>query len=74
MMKYGDHGLKTDILLGLTGSAAASVIVWILDMFLEPGIAATAVVAIAGAGAVIALQRRFFAAPLESVHVRTGRP
>ncbi len=73
VMKYGGHGLKADILLGLTGGGSACVIAWSLDMFPEPGIAATAVVACAGAGVVIALQRRFFYAPPGKAHTQTGR-
>lgn len=73
VMKYGGHGLKADILLGLTGSGSACGIAWSIDMFPDPGIAATAVVAFAGAGAVIAFQRRFFYAPLGKAHTHTGR-
>ena len=63
VMKYGGHGLKADMLLGLTGAGAACGIAFGLDVFPEPGIAATAVVACVGAGVAIAIQRRFFYVP-----------
>jgi uncharacterized membrane protein YeaQ/YmgE (transglycosylase-associated protein family) len=70
VVKHGGYGLKSDILLGLMGSGAACGIVSGIDMSGELGLAATVLLAIAGACAMIALQRRFFAAPLEASHAR----
>jgi len=73
VMKYGGHGLKADVLLGLTGGGAACGIAFSLGVFPQPGIAATAVVACVGAGVVIALQRRSFQAPPRKWNTRGGR-
>jgi hypothetical protein len=73
VMKYGGHGRRADILLGLTASGAACEIAWSLDLLPEPGIVATAILAFAAAAAVITLQRRFFYAPLQKVRAHTGR-
>jgi uncharacterized membrane protein YeaQ/YmgE (transglycosylase-associated protein family) len=70
--KDGGHGLRADILLGLTGSGSACVMLWSIGMFLEPGIAATAIVAFAGASAVIAFQRWVFSAPPGKAHTEPG--
>jgi uncharacterized membrane protein YeaQ/YmgE (transglycosylase-associated protein family) len=73
VMKDGGHGLKADIPLGLAGSGGAWVLASTLDMFPEPGMIATAVVAFAGAAGVIAVQRRFFHAPLARERTPTWR-
>ena len=73
VMKYGGHGLKADVLLGLMGAGTACAIAWSVDMFPEPGIATTAILAFAGAGAVIALQRKFFYVPPGRVRAHTGK-
>lgn len=73
VMKYGGHGLTADVLLGLIGSGSACGIVWGIDMFPELGMAATALVAFAGAGAAIALQRKFFYAPTGNADAHRGR-
>lgn len=70
VMKYGGHGIKADVLLALAGSGLASVATAALDLFPQSGLAATAVVAFAGAGVAIAVQRRFFHAPAARVDDR----
>ena len=60
VLKYGGHGLKADVLLAIVGSGSVCGIAWSLDILPDPGVAATAIAAFAGAGALIALQRRFF--------------
>ena len=73
VMKYGGNGLKADVLLGLAGSGTACVLAWILDVFSEPGMISTAIIAFAGAGGVIALQRRFFYVPLGKARTQTWK-
>lgn len=58
------RGRTADVFLGLAGSGVAYLVAWSLGMFPEPGVVATAIVACAGAGTAIALQRKFFYVPL----------
>jgi hypothetical protein len=61
-VKYGGHGIIADVFLALTGGGVAFAIAAGIGLF--PGLAATALVALSGAGLAIAVQRKFFhAAP-----------
>ena len=73
VMKYGGHGMKADVLLALSGSGLACAVAAGIDLFPQSGLVATAVVAFAGAGVVIAAQRKFFYAPLGRLPARNGR-
>jgi uncharacterized membrane protein YeaQ/YmgE (transglycosylase-associated protein family) len=73
VMKSGGHGMKADILLALTGSGLAAGVAAAIDLFPESGLAATAVVAFAGAGAALAVQRKWFCAPLGRASTNNGR-
>ena len=64
VMKDGGHGIMADVLLAVAGSGLASGIAAGIDLFPQAGLAASAVVALVGAGAVIAVQRKFFHARL----------
>jgi uncharacterized membrane protein YeaQ/YmgE (transglycosylase-associated protein family) len=60
VMKDGGHGLISDLLLGLVGSSAASVMFSALGITPAPGqtVTAVAVVAFVGAAIVIVAQRK----------------
>ncbi len=60
VMERGGYGLKWDIVLGLTGSAVMSCIVWALGVSPGAGLAVLAVVAFVGAVLPIVAQRQFW--------------
>jgi uncharacterized membrane protein YeaQ/YmgE (transglycosylase-associated protein family) len=64
LARDGGHGIKADVLLAVAGSGVASVGAAGIDLFPQSGLAASAVVAVVGAVAAIAVQRKFFDAPL----------
>ena len=57
-VKYGGHGMIADVFLALTGGGVAFAIAAGIGLF--PDLAATALVALSGAGLAIAIQRKFF--------------
>lgn len=61
VMKGGGYGLTGDMLLGLVGSIAGSVIFRGLEISPGAGLFAAVVVAFVGAAAVIVAQRKFLA-------------
>ena len=64
VVKNGGHGTKVDILLAVAGSGLASGVAAGIDLFPQSGLASSAMVALVGAVAAIAAQRKFFCAPL----------
>ena len=62
LWKRGGPGMTPDLLLAVFGSGVACAAAVVIDLFPQPGVAATAIVALAGAGLTIAIQRRFFEA------------
>ncbi|MGH7341579.1 MAG: hypothetical protein ACREKH_13895 [Candidatus Rokuibacteriota bacterium] len=64
VVRNGSHGTKADVLLAVAGSGLASAVAAGIDLFPQSGLAVAAVVALVGAGAAIAVQRKFFYAPL----------
>jgi uncharacterized membrane protein YeaQ/YmgE (transglycosylase-associated protein family) len=63
VMKDGGYGLIWNLMLGLAGSSAASVISWVLGVSPGAGTLATAVVAFIGAALVIVAQRKIWPGP-----------
>jgi uncharacterized membrane protein YeaQ/YmgE (transglycosylase-associated protein family) len=73
VMSSGGRGFVSDMLLGLSASGMACEIAWSLEMFPEPGLVATALIAFGAAGGAIILQRRFFHVPLVKARARRAR-
>jgi uncharacterized membrane protein YeaQ/YmgE (transglycosylase-associated protein family) len=62
VMKDGGYGLVWNLILGLTGSSAANVLVWILGVSPGAGMLATGIVACFGSALVIVGQRKIWPA------------
>jgi uncharacterized membrane protein YeaQ/YmgE (transglycosylase-associated protein family) len=62
LMKRGGRGLMGDIPLGLVGSMVGSWIFWALGSSAEAGLVEVAMVALAGATILIAIQRKLWPA------------
>ena len=58
VMKDGGYGLTWDLVLGVAGSGAATVVVWALGLFSGAGWLGTVGVALIGAMAVLVAQRK----------------
>ena len=62
VMKDGGYGLVWNLILGLAGSSAANVLVWILGVSPGAGMLATGIVACFGSALVIIGQRQIWPA------------
>jgi uncharacterized membrane protein YeaQ/YmgE (transglycosylase-associated protein family) len=69
----GGYGRRADVLLGVVGSGAASVANWIAGATPDAGVIVAAMVGVAGAGVVIAAQRKIAPAPLVAPRKAGGR-
>ena len=62
VMARDGYGLRWDMILGLAGSALGSWIFWAVGASLGAGLVLLAIVAFAGAGILIVLQRKIYPA------------
>ena len=72
VIKSGGHGITADTLLAVSGGGAAVIATAAVGLFPGSGLM-TAAVTFAGAGVVIAVQRRFFRAVPDGAHQPPSR-
>ena len=64
----GGRGLAGDLLLGVAGSTAASLVFWAISSASDPSLSAMAAIAFVGGGAAIFAQRYLLPAPRVGAH------
>ena len=70
--REGGRGLVGDLLLGVAGSTAASLVFWAISSSSDRSLSATAAMAFVGAGAAIVAQRYLLPAPPVGAGPRPG--